>query len=85
MAKNSGELTPEKLQAHMERVAREVEEVGIDPATLAVLKDQMLICLVNRAGGKVNLPIPEVDGTGRFVMTMGMSNGIFTLEVLRKQ
>lgn len=31
------------------------------------MKDQLLIVLLNRLGGTVDIPVSEVDGTGSFV------------------
>ena len=75
------DLTPENLQQKMASAA----QAGISPEDLARLKDQLLICLVNRLGGKVELPVAEVDTTGGYWMPMSANNGVFTLEVKQKQ
>lgn len=48
-------------------------------------KDQLLLVLVQRLGGKVAIPVSEVDGTGGLVMTMSVENGVFHFEIGRKQ
>lgn len=49
------------------------------------VKGQLLIVLVNRLGGAVDLPIPEVDGTGDFNLALSVIDGIIHLETQRKQ
>lgn len=34
---------------------------------------QLLIVLVNRAGGSIEIPIAEIDGTGRFNLSMQLN------------
>ena len=50
------------------------------------LKDQLLIVLVNRLGGEVELPVNEVDGTGQYMMDLEAdhNNGSFKLKVNKK-
>lgn len=47
---------------------------SMNPAMKAML-GQLLICLVNRSKGEVRVPIAEVDGTGRFILTMEVDQG----------
>lgn len=35
---------------------------------------QLLIVLVNRLGGAVDIPVGEIDGTGKFNMAMQVDN-----------
>jgi hypothetical protein len=37
---------------------------------IEAMKSQLLIVLVNRLGGETEIPVAEIDGTGRFNMTM---------------
>jgi len=49
------------------------------------MKDQLLIVLFNRLGGKVDIPATEINDTGQFLCSMSVSeNGIFHFEVSKK-
>lgn len=39
---------------------------------IEAMKSQLLIVLINRLGGSVDIPVAEVDGTGKFVLAMKM-------------
>lgn len=54
---------------------------------MSAFKDQLLIVLVNRLGGKLELPVAEVDDTAQFMMQMetDQERGIFTFTVSKKQ
>lgn len=51
-----------------------------------ILIGQLLIVMVKRAGGKITLPIPEVDDTGQDVLDLSVSHDArtFTLAVSKK-
>lgn len=53
---------------------------------LARMRDQVLIVLVKRAGGKVTTPVSEIDSTGQDFMTMETDPeaGTLTFEVRKK-
>ncbi len=53
-------------------------------AFLEQVKNQLLIVLLNRLGGTVDLPVEEVDGTGRFTVALAVNDGVITLESRRK-
>jgi excisionase family DNA binding protein len=48
------------------------------------MKSQLLIVLINRLGAKVAIPVEEIDGTGKFVLTMRVEERNFHFEVQRK-
>ncbi|EKF43309.1 hypothetical protein NA8A_04738 [Nitratireductor indicus C115] len=50
------------------------------------MKDQLLIVLINRLGGKVDLPVSEIDGTGGcyLMMRLDEQSRTFEFEVRRK-
>lgn len=53
---------------------------------IEAMKSQLLIVLINRLGGKVDIPVSEIDGTGAFNLAMQMdpvTRG-FHFEVQRK-
>lgn len=56
-------------------------------AALDDMKDQLLIVLLNRLGGTVQIPVIEVDGTGAFICEMSIDQvgRVFTFEVRKKQ
>jgi hypothetical protein len=53
-------------------------------AVLDNFKDQLLIALVERLGGKVTVPVADVDATGRYVMLMSVRDGHFEFELQAK-
>lgn len=54
-------------------------------AILDDFKDQLLLALIVRMGGKLSIPVSEVDATGRVVLAMSVADGIFHFEVRQKQ
>jgi hypothetical protein len=48
-------------------------------------KEQLLIVMVKRLGGKAEIPIEEVDDTGKDLLMMSVENGAFHFEVVKKQ
>lgn len=50
------------------------------------MKEQLLFVLVNRLGGKVVIPVSEIDDTGNLVMMMSLDqqSKAFTFEVRKK-
>lgn len=54
---------------------------------IEAMKGQLIIVLVNRLGGKVTTSLEEIDGTGRYLLTMRVdrSSRRFIFEVRKKQ
>ena len=52
---------------------------------IELMKNQLLIVFVNRLGGKISIPVEEIDGTGSFNLLMNVIDKIFTFEVQEKQ
>ena len=50
---------------------------------LAAMKEQLLIVFLKRLGGKVDIPIAEVDDTGHDNLAMSLRDGVFHFEILR--
>lgn len=50
------------------------------------MKDQLLIVLVQRLGGKVEIPVADIDATGGFLMygSLDPDTKKFTFEVAKK-
>ena len=53
-------------------------------AVLDNLKDQLLICFLKRLGGKISMPVAEVDDTGDDLFAFGVREGVFHFEIRRK-
>lgn len=53
---------------------------------IEAMKSQLLIVLVNKLGGEVEIPVEDVDGTGRFNMMMEVvdRNRTFRFKVVPK-
>jgi hypothetical protein len=56
-------------------------------AAIDNLKDQLLLVLVDRLGGSVDIPVTEIDAAGGFIMSMSVdpTTRMFHLELQRKQ
>ena len=56
-------------------------------AAMADMIEQLLIVLMNRLGGNVDVPVSEVDATGQYVMLMSIDfdKRIFHFETRKKQ
>ncbi|MCJ2143669.1 hypothetical protein [Methylobacterium sp. E-066] len=54
---------------------------------IEAMKSQLIIALVNRLGGSLEMPVEEVDGTGAFVLLMGADDTAktFSFRVERKE
>lgn len=48
-------------------------------------KDQLLIAFLRRLGGRVSIPVREVDETGSFVCSFNIENGAFNFMLSEKQ
>lgn len=62
---------------------------GSDPAFAAALdamKGQLLIVLVNRLGGNIDIPVGEIDATGGWMMNAAIDQrtGTFNFSTTRK-
>jgi hypothetical protein len=53
-------------------------------ALLDDLKDQLLIVFLKRLGGKVSIPVAEVDDTGMDLLSFRVSHGVFHFTHTRK-
>ena len=49
------------------------------------LKDQLLLVFLRRLGGKVSIPVMEIDNTGMLVMSFNIIDGVFNFELGKKQ
>lgn len=48
-------------------------------------KDQLLIAFMRRLGGKVSVPVKEVDETGGYVLAFNIEGGAFNFDLRKKQ
>jgi hypothetical protein len=55
-------------------------------AALEDMQDQLVLALIKRLGGKVTLPVSEIDATGHFILMMEADPMLqaFTFELKRK-
>ncbi len=53
-------------------------------ALLDDFKDQLLIVFLKRLGGKVDLPISDVDDTGQDLLAFSVNDGVFHFETRKK-
>ena len=54
-------------------------------AVLDNFKDQLLIVLVKRLGGQIDLPVAEIDDTYQDLLAFSINDGIFHFELRKKQ
>ena len=54
---------------------------------IEAMKNQLIIVLINRLGGKVKIPVAEIDGTGQYLLTMRLDQERrrFEFDVRKKQ
>lgn len=57
---------------------------GLHADVIDNFKDQLLIVLLKRLGGKVSIPVSEVDDTGMDIVSMSVENRTFNFEVGKK-
>jgi hypothetical protein len=55
-------------------------------AAIEAMKSQLLIVFVRRLGGRIDIPISEVDATGNYALAFSadLENKIFHFEVVKK-
>lgn len=60
---------------------------GLSENEVQMLRDQLLITLVKRAGGDVTIPVAELDDTGDVILEMhaDQSTRSFNLVIKQKQ
>jgi hypothetical protein len=61
------------------------QEAPLHAAVLDDFKDQLLLALIRRLGGKVSIPATEVDETGGYLLAMNIADGGFNFELVKKQ
>jgi hypothetical protein len=54
-------------------------------AAIDNMKDQLLLVLIARLGGKVDIPVAEIDGTGDRMLLMSFKGRTFHFELRQKQ
>lgn len=51
---------------------------------IEAMKDQLLIVLIERLGGSVDIPVAEIDATGDRLLLMQLADRTFHFEVRKK-
>ena len=73
----------------MKKALEQQIKFGADPelaTVIDVMKNQLLIVLLNRLGGKADIPVAEIDGTGQFIVYMDVSDhSSFVFTVKKKE
>lgn len=54
-------------------------------AVIDALKEQLLIVFLKRLGGKVSIPVAEVDDTGSDLLAFNIVDRVFNFELRKKQ
>lgn len=54
-------------------------------AVMEAFRDDLIIALVVKAGGRVRIKVAEVDRMGGYVLMLAVRDGEFVLEARRKQ
>ena len=60
-------------------------DAPLHAAALDDFKDQLLLVLIKRLGGKISIPVAEVDATGASLLLMSVKDGEFNFEIRGKQ
>ncbi len=53
-------------------------------AVIEHFKEQLLIVFLKRLGGKVSIPVSEVDDTGQDLLALAIVDDVFNFEIQRK-
>lgn len=68
------------------RAKQSVREDGpLHADVLDMFKDQLMIAFMVRLGGKVSIPVKEVDETGRYTLSFNVADGVFNFVLAKKQ
>jgi hypothetical protein len=59
------------------------EDAPLHAAVLDDFKDQLLIVFLKRLGGKVSIPVLEVDSTAGDMLAFSVKDGVFNFETQR--
>ncbi len=54
-------------------------------AAVEAMKEQLLIAFLKRLGGKVRMPVKEVDDTGDYVFILRLDGTVFEFSLRKKQ
>lgn len=57
---------------------------GLHADVLDDFKDQLLIVFLKRLGGTADIPVAEVDDTGRDLLAFSINDGVFHFETRKK-
>jgi hypothetical protein len=58
---------------------------GEHAALIDNLKEQLLLVFLRRLGGRVSIPVAEVDDTGGLLLSFNVTDGVFNFELGIKQ
>lgn len=47
-------------------------------------KEQLLLAFLRKLGGRVSIPVKEVDETGGYLLAFNIVNGVFNFELRKK-
>lgn len=59
-------------------------DAPLHAAVLDDFKDQLLLVLIRRLGGKVDIPLEEMDDTGGLLCAFSVEDKIFKFELRKK-
>lgn len=66
-------------------MGKNIQKLSVEhQQVVEAMKSQLLIVLINRLGGSVDIPVAEIDGTGRFNLAMQVKGRVFHFEVVEK-
>jgi hypothetical protein len=60
------------------------QDAPMHAAVLDDLKDQLLLVLMKRLGGSVDIPVSEVDDTGNDTLSFAINDGVFQFRMGKK-
>ena len=79
-------LQAQRLFAEERQAHQYDEPFNVAAQLLELMKTQLLIVLVNRLGGNIELPVGEIDATGQWMLNMAVDQdrGVFTFTTAKK-
>ena len=69
-------------------IAQQMDPSPAHAKMLEDFRDQLMIVLLKRCAdknGNVRIPVAEVDGTGSYIVSFNVIDGVFNFEVRKKQ
>tara|TARA_R110000744_G_C19371646_1_gene562782 strand:+ start:16413 stop:16784 length:372 start_codon:yes stop_codon:yes gene_type:complete len=72
MANDRGGIVKNQMHGVMAEVMEDAPSPHME--AIEAMKNQLIIVLIKRLGGDINVPVSEIDGTGQDLLSMSLDN-----------